>query len=608
MSDQPGGVESAPAARLTCRCCPARVCRGHEGMTVTFDLSLVPFSRCGSYLAFSRLPRGPCGDGVYLRTVRGGVSRREVFHVQLLHAGRAVCGQPAARPESLRLTAPGGYAELCFESPTIVRIRARGLGVRLTLCAIGQFGNAFPAGANRWQINAFENRLQFMVTPLQGTLAVHAPQAVARCQRVALDLRPGADHTAACALEEFLTSWAPRRYARSFASCRNRVADEFRRWLRSMPPAPPSLAASRELAAYINWSCAVAPSGHFRRTALLMSKNWMTSLWSWDHCFNALALARGQPDLAWDQFMAPFDAQAPDGVLPDAMNDRELIWNFCKPPIHGWTLRRLMRVPGLLDRSRLREIYDPLVRWTRWWFERRDYDGDGLPQYNHGNDSGWDNCTLFDAGYPVEGPDLAAYLVIQMEVLAELASRLGRRAAARRWRDDAAVLLSRLLKHSWRPGRFVAPKSGVHTCADSDSLFAFLPIVLGARLPRHVRDALVAGLGQPGRFLTRHGLATESPRSPRYEPDGYWRGPIWAPSTMLIVDGLQSAGAGNLAGNIARRFCRLCRRSGFAENFDALTGAGLRDRAYTWTASVFLLLASEYLAKPKKPPTERPCQ
>jgi putative isomerase len=32
-------------------------------------------------------------------------------------------------------------------------------------------------------------------------------------------------------------------------------------------------------------------------------------------------------------------------------------------------------------------------------------------------------------------------------------------------------------------------------------------------------------------------------------------------------------------------------RSGMAENYNALTGAGLRDRAYTWTASVFLLLA-----------------
>ena len=35
----------------------------------------------------------------------------------------------------------------------------------------------------------------------------------------------------------------------------------------------------------------------------------------------------------------------------------------------------------------------------------------------------------------------------------------------------------------------------------------------------------------------------------------------------------------------------LCETSGFAENFDATTGAGQRDRAYTWTASSYLILA-----------------
>jgi hypothetical protein len=41
------------------------------------------------------------------------------------------------------------------------------------------------------------------------------------------------------------------------------------------------------------------------------------------------------------------------------------------------------------------------------------------------------------------------------------------------------------------------------------------------------------------------------------------------------------------------RFRRLCETSGFAENFDALTGEGLRDRAYTWTASTYLALAAD---------------
>jgi hypothetical protein len=37
----------------------------------------------------------------------------------------------------------------------------------------------------------------------------------------------------------------------------------------------------------------------------------------------------------------------------------------------------------------------------------------------------------------------------------------------------------------------------------------------------------------------------------------------------------------------------MCAKSGFAENFDAKTGEGLRDRAYTWTAAVFVVLASD---------------
>ena len=45
---------------------------------------------------------------------------------------------------------------------------------------------------------------------------------------------------------------------------------------------------------------------------------------------------------------------------------------------------------------------------------------------------------------------------------------------------------------------------------------------------------------------------------------------------------------------ISDRFRALCEKSGFAENFDAQTGAGLRDRAYTWTASAYLILAAAH--------------
>jgi glycogen debranching enzyme len=118
-----------------------------------------------------------------------------------------------------------------------------------------------------------------------------------------------------------------------------------------------------------------------------------------------------------------------------------------------------------------------------------------------------------------------------------------------------------------------------------------MPIVLGDRLPHAVRDRLAERIDA---HLTAFGLATEHPGSPHYEPDGYWRGPIWAPSTVLVEDGLRRAGHDRLANEISARFRTLCEISGFAENFDALTGQGLRDRAYTWTASSYLLLAEAH--------------
>ena len=196
----------------------------------------------------------------------------------------------------------------------------------------------------------------------------------------------------------------------------------------------------------------------------------------------------------------------------------------------------------------------------------------------------------------MESPDLAAFLILQMETLADLNLRLKRKKGAMSWKKRSVDLLERLVEGYWRGDRFIAYGPGNVEIADSHSLFLYLPLVLGARLPEKIRRAALIRLKASG-LITRQGLATESPRSPLYEADGYWRGPIWAPSTLLIVDGLRHMGEHALARSISEKFCRLCAVSDFAENFDAQSGAGLRDRSYTWTASVFLILARHYTGR-----------
>jgi putative isomerase len=547
---------------------------------MNFNLEQVPFSRAGSYLSFNRLTAKRAKElgkvpALYLRTVHGGVDMRdrEIFRVELVRKGKPVKAREIASPEKLRLEGGGGWVEICFQDAKVVRFRGAGLSLRLS-AKTSSYDYAMPAG-DRWMVNHFTSRIMLMLAALKGGVKVDAPWHGEKAESITIETT-GTEWE--LALEEFQTAWTPQDYAKKFDGCVKTVRAEFQLWRGDAP----------ELAAYVQWTSLVAAEGYYRRPAMLMSKNWMVNVWSWDHCFNAMALARRHPDLAWDQLMVVFDHQHASGALPDVVNDAGLVWNFTKPPIHGWALRWMLHNSKAVTPARLKEIYEPLCRWTEWWFKYRDDDDDGLPQYNHGNDSGWDNATAFAQGMPVEGPDLAAYLIVQMDTLAEIATSLGKKAQAKFWTKRAGKLLVKLLEHSWREDRFVATRSGSHEIfPTADCLLNFLPLVLGKKLPATVRAKLISGVR---RFLTPHGLATEQPKSTHYIPDGYWRGPIWAPAVMLIVDGLRSSGETKLAAEIARRFCRMCERSGFAENFNALTGEGLRDRAYTWTASVYLLL------------------
>jgi glycogen debranching enzyme len=200
------------------------------------------------------------------------------------------------------------------------------------------------------------------------------------------------------------------------------------------------------------------------------------------------------------------------------------------------------------------------------------------------------------SGVPVETPDLDSLLVLQMETLADIAGRLGKDIERRQWRLRSNELLRRMLARLWQKDHFIAVRASDGEQIDSQSLLLYLPIIVGKRLPADVRSNLIQGLTEQGKFRTPHGFATEPLASQYYMRDGYWRGPIWAPVTMLLAEGLEAAGEYDLAKKVREDFCQMAQQSGMYENFDAITGEGLRDPAYTWTSSVYLIFAHQLLS------------
>ena len=548
---------------------------------ITYDLHDVPFSTFGSYMSVSALTGRRAPDdaaGLWVRSHHGGA--HPLFRIAPTSDG----AEADASPTLVCLAAGGGTIEMCFDGPGTLRLRGSGVGAAFR-AARGAVTYAISDTLMAINVRAATRRYQ--VECLAGSLSRDEWREAGR-YFTRLRVAPDDNGQWEVAVDEFSSTWVPRDRP-DFEACLNAAAEQFSTFLAAMPLAPDEFAEARELAAYINWSATVSPVGLLKRPAMLMSKNWMCNVWSWDHCFNAVALLPGQMDLAWDQMLVVADHQDEYGALPDSVNDVEIHFNFSKPPIHGWALGEMLRrtsAPPPADV--LASLYDSVARQVTWWLTHRREDGEVLPYYLHGNDSGWDNSTMFDQGVPLVAPDLAAFLVISCDELAVLAARVGRQDEAPRWRDQADKLLTALLEQLWNGNHFIALATPARTPVVCESLIPCIPILLGNRLPQQITDALVASCH---RFLTEWGLATEHPTSEAYTDDGYWRGPIWAPATYLIVCGLERSGEHALARDITRRFCRLCAVSGFAENFDARTGRPLCDRAYTWTASAFLLLA-----------------
>ena len=574
-------------------------------MSEAFSVNEIPFSYHGSWFDISPvIAENTYADDLHL------VSHQTRLHPVLRFVpaldGHRVPATVTATPTQLSWHHDDGVVDLAYEQPDTVRIRGVGLGLRILAAdpVLTPFSGTYlyrdpVAGGDVFTV--YETGRRYRVTVLDGAAKVTGDEVLGRAER-AVELPSGPPWE--LAIEEYETARPAYRADATYRHVVKSAEAEFAGFLDAVAPWRSHHTPAAALAAYVLWSATVRPAGFITRPAVLMSKHWMDKVWSWDHCFNALALADGLPDLAWHQFRLPFDHQDGAGALPDSITHSEVLHNFVKPPIHGWALRCLRnRLREPLDPTRLAETYDPLARWTDFWLNHRRAAGDPLPHYQHGNDSGWDNATTFDPGRLVATADLAAHLSVQARELAGMADELGRTADARRWSATADELTTALLERLWTGERFVTRSVASGRTWPSTSLLDLTPIVLGERLPRSVREALAQRVAL---HLTPHGLATEHPRSRHYEADGYWRGPVWAPATVLVEDGLRRAGYARLADRVSATFRALCERSGFAENFDAGTGQGLRDRAYTWTASAYLILAGAWHCRSGTPGPPRP--
>jgi len=563
------------------------------------NISKIPFSRYGSYLSVSGDPRNPDDKSLYINNLHGEIDMRKIFKIELKSEY-----QIDFKPWLLTIYTKDGDINIYMRGSEEIVLFGDCKRFCLSYSNAGKTGYIFPILAGKaYRIVDRRSRFFGQLQIIKGEAELNTewrPMQSSRsrliCQYADVNIKTDNQFLVWYRIEE-LESKVEENLNIETAREIEQIKKEYKDWVSVFPAYIDKYNDSAKLAKYILWSSVVKAKGYVTRNGILMSKNWMCSIWSWDNCFNAMALAPYHPKLAFDQLLLIMDNQCENGKLPDRVNDRDRQAIYTKPPVYGWAFKRMLERGFNADTDTLLYFRDKLIKALDWWFTYRDDDKDGICQYNHGNESGWDNSTAFDYGVPIESPDLTALILLNLKMISFLSKKLDDAQMSQKYDELYKNLSEKFYKHFFVNGLPQVVFNHSHEQIVNGSALKYISIILGEYLEPDIFNQLAYKI--ENEFLAPYGVTTEALKSPKFrDGNSYWRGPAWAPQNYQIADGLRRGGNKKLAKEIAERFCNaIVLQEAAHENYDAHTGLGFDDPSYTWTASVFILFLDEYFRK-----------
>lgn len=340
---------------------------------------------------------------------------------------------------------------------------------------------------------------------------------------------------------------------------------------------------------------------------------YFVGFWAWDTWRFSAALAKFDPELAKDNIRAMFDYQQPDGMIIDCIytDPAENNARDSKPPLVSWAVDEIFTHTN--DTAFISEMYPQLMAYYKWWYNKRDHNRNGMCEYGSTDgtleaaawESGMDNAIRFDDAKMLkndgaedawsmdqESVDLNAYLALECKLLKKFAGILGvtfdgpdysSQVADYFFDKEKGFFFDRRLKD----GSFIQePGCEAYTplwtkVATADQVKAMLPL-----------------LTDTAKFSTYIPFPTVAADHPKYNPRGYWRGPIWLDQTYFAIRGLRNYGYNKMADEytlqVFDRLQGLKEGAPIHENYGTHTGELLKAPHFSWSSSHLLILYDDY--------------
>lgn len=369
-----------------------------------------------------------------------------------------------------------------------------------------------------------------------------------------------------------------------------------------------------------NWR---SKAGNFQYGGLFPSYNyvWFNGFWSWDSWKHAVAIAKYQPEVAKQQIQVMYTYQDDMGMIADCVYRDNVIeadnWRDTKPPLSAWAIWAVYE--QMHDTGFLKEILPKLERYHQWWYKYRDHDQNGLCEYGSTDgtlvaakwESGMDNAVRFDEATLVknndkswsmdrESVDLNAYLYAEKNYMAKLYKAVGQKDVAAKYTAAAEELKRKIQATFYNEdaGWFfdVDLKTKKHLKMYGPE--GWTPLWANAATPEQAAQVRKTMLDEK-KFATHIPFPTLAADHPKFTPEkGYWRGPIWLDQAYFGVQALKNYGFNEDANKMAKRI--IDNTQGFVgatdpirENYQPLTGKGLKAKHFSWSAAHLLMLMTE---------------
>ncbi len=377
--------------------------------------------------------------------------------------------------------------------------------------------------------------------------------------------------------------------------------------------------------------------------------------WNWDSVFAAWGFATFDLSRAWQEMETLMAAQWDDGMVPHIIFHQSDpgyfpgpdVWatgktpptsGISQPPVAAIMTRLIWEEAPEDGHERMAALYPKLVKWHRWWHEKRCTYGPAA--ITHPWESGRDNCPDWDIGMAgVDGSAVGSY-VRRDTGHVDPSMRPGKEDY-----DRYIAMVQFGVKSGWDPEKIVA--DGPFLMADPGITFILLrahedlvfmgralgedvseiegwamflrnalPLIWNPELEAYdakdLRTGQFAGVLGSGAFLAylagasnpqldaqlmrvwdavRYGIPSADPEATIFDPRRYWRGPTWPVINALMAIGLRDAGREDLEARLRKETAELIEKHGFFEYFDPHDATACGGDCFTWTAAIWLTWA-----------------